>query len=69
MNKPIMNKPMAFIDLARQRSYLGDTVNRRDPTRARTRQLHYGAGSSRAGGCSVQLLHRQRERLRPNFSS
>jgi len=28
MNKPIMNKPMAFIDLARQRSYLGDSVNR-----------------------------------------
>ena len=28
MNKPIMNKPMAFIDLARQRSYLGDSVDR-----------------------------------------
>ena len=28
MNKPAMNKPMAFIDLARQRSYLGDNVNR-----------------------------------------
>jgi dTDP-4-amino-4,6-dideoxygalactose transaminase len=27
MNKPIINKPMAFIDLARQRSYLGDSVN------------------------------------------
>ena len=28
MNKPIVNKPMAFIDLARQRLYLGDSVNR-----------------------------------------
>jgi len=28
MNKPAMNKPMAFIDLAKQRSYLGDSVNR-----------------------------------------
>jgi dTDP-4-amino-4,6-dideoxygalactose transaminase len=28
MNKPAMNKPMAFIDLARQRSYLGDSVDR-----------------------------------------
>jgi UDP-2-acetamido-2-deoxy-ribo-hexuluronate aminotransferase len=28
MNKPIMNKPMAFIDLARQRLCLGDSMNR-----------------------------------------